>query len=205
MNRAMTLTMTTQKKSTVKLLTLPLILFVFISTSGCGDKSATNESSGNESNNKVSTASIPPALSKVSPSFIAPDTELVDMDGKKHKMSDYRGKPVIVNFWATWCPPCRAELPSMNRAWAKVKDEGIQMLAVNMGESEDTIFPFTGEYPIDFTILLDSNGSYALEWKVQGLPTTYVVDAEGNVVYQAVGGREWDDDSILDMVRGLKK
>ena len=181
------------------------MLFVLISTSGCGDKSATNESSSNESNNKVSTASIPPALSKVSPSFIAPDTELVDMDGKKHKMSDYRGKPVIVNFWATWCPPCRAELPSMNRAWAKVKDEGIQMLAVNMGESEDTIFPFTGEYPIDFTILLDSNGSYALEWKVQGLPTTYVVDAEGNVVYQAVGGREWDNDNILDVVRGLKK
>ncbi len=143
-------------------------------------------------------------LKKLNKPFSAPDTALMDMDGKLHKLSDYRGKPVIVNFWATWCPPCREELPSMNRAWAKVKTEGIEMLAVNMGEDEDTIFPFTGEYPIDFTILLDKDGQFALDWQVKGLPTTYVVDPGGLVVYQAVGGREWDDDAILDSVRELK-
>ena len=79
------------------------------------------------------------------------------------------------------------------------------MLAVNMAESEDTIFPFTGDYPIDFPILLDSNGEYAINWHVKGLPTTYIVDPDGQVVYQAVGGREWDNEEILDVVRSLKK
>ena len=170
-----------------------LIMVLFITTS-CFDR-------GSESHS--SEASV--ALSKITSPFSAPDTPLMDMDGKLHKLSDYRGKPVIVNFWATWCPPCRAELPSMNRAWAKVKDEGIMMLAVNMGESEDTIFPFTGDYPIDFPILLDENGEFALSWKVKGLPTTYVVDPDGLVVYQAVGGREWDNEGLLDTVRALIK
>ncbi len=178
----------------MKRLNLSVLLLVLVTTSGCfGDKS---------SDSKLFT---PKLLSEISKPFSAPDTELMDMDGVKHKLSEYRGKPVIVNFWATWCPPCRAELPSMNRAWAKVKDEGIEMLAVNMGESEETIFPFTGDYPIDFTILLDLNGAFALDWRVKGLPTTYVVNPAGQVVYQAVGGREWDDDKILDIVRALKK
>jgi len=180
----------------INLFALTLMFFTLVSTVGCsGDKGSASKSG---------IGLMPAPLSKVSPSFLAPDTELMDMDGAKHKLSDFRGKPVIVNFWATWCPPCRDELPSMNRAWAKVEKEGIQMLAVNMGETEETIFPFTGDFPIDFTILLDTSGAYAIDWKVQGLPTTYVVNPDGQVVYQAVGGREWDDKVILDMVRALK-
>ena len=110
-----------------------------------------------------------------------------------------------MNFWATWCPPCRAELPSMNRAWAKVKDEGIIMLAVNVGETEETITHFNVDYPIDFTILLDQAGMYAPEWKIGGMPTTFIVNSEGQVVYKVVGTREWDNDEILDAVRALKK
>ncbi len=177
----------------MKLINISLLFLILITTSGC---------SGDKNNNAISGSRL---LSEIPKPFSAPDTELMDMEGTKHKLSDYRGKPVIVNFWATWCPPCRAELPSMNRAWAKVKDEGIEMLAVNMGESEETIFPFTGDYPIDFTILLDENGQFALDWKVNGLPTTYIVNPDGQVVYQAVGEREWDDDKLLDMVRELKK
>lgn len=134
----------------------------------------------------------------------APEFELIDMDEKVHKLSDYKGKPIIINFWATWCPPCREELPSMNRAWKKVKDEGIEMLAINVGEDEDTIFAFTGEFPIDFTVLLDESGYEINKWPIKGLPTTFVLDPEGRVIYQAVGGREWDDDKLLEMVRQLK-
>ncbi len=135
---------------------------------------------------------------------LAPDLELVDMDGVKHDIRDYRGKPVIINFWATWCPPCRRELPSMNRAWKKIKDEGIVMLAVDVGEDEDTVFTFMGDYPIDFVVLLDSSGEVSANWPVVGLPTTFVLDKEGQLVYQAIGGREWDEDVLLDKVRALK-
>ncbi len=175
------------------------VIFLSSQLTACFDK--------NGNNGEVAHKPLPSTrlLKTLDKPFPAPDTVLMDMDDKPHKLSDYRGKPVIVNFWATWCPPCRAELPSMNRAWAKLKDDGVQMLAVNMAESEDTIFPFTGDYPIDFPILLDSNGEYAINWHVKGLPTTYIVDPDGQVVYQAVGGREWDNEEILDVVRSLKK
>lgn len=134
----------------------------------------------------------------------APAFELRDMDDKIHTLADYKGKPLIVNFWATWCPPCRAELPSMNRAWAKVKDEGIAMIAINIGEDEDSIFAFTAQYPIDFTVLLDEESEQLSPWQISGLPTTYVIDPEGRVVFQAMGDREWDNDKLLDKVRALK-
>lgn len=135
----------------------------------------------------------------------APEFSLPDMDGNTFRLSDYRGKPLIINFWATWCPPCRAEMPSMQRAWEKLQQEDILMLAINVGEDEDTIFQFTANYPVDFPLLLDLDSTVTGDWPVKGLPTTYVVDPEGNLVYKAIGGREWDDEALLDQVRALKK
>ena len=132
----------------------------------------------------------------------APDFELVDVDGDNHRLSDYRGKPLIINFWATWCPPCREEMPSMNRAWSKVKDD-VSMLAINVGEDEDTIFIFSADYPIDFPVLLDRSGDVIRNWPVKGLPTTFVLDREGKIRYMAVGAREWDDDALLEIVKSL--
>jgi len=129
---------------------------------------------------------------------------LPDIDGENYTLTDFRGQPVIINFWATWCPPCRRELPSMNRAWQKIKNQGIHMIAINVGEDEDTIFSFTGDYPIDFLTLLDLDGSTVKAWPVKGLPTTFVLDPQGRIVYQAVGEREWDDEALLDKVRALR-
>lgn len=134
----------------------------------------------------------------------APDFRLLDMDGNEHTLVAYRGKVVIINFWATWCPPCREELPSMNRGWAKIKGQGVVMLAVNVGEDEDTIFSFQGQYPIDFTILLDSSGNTINQWPIKGLPTTFVIDPQGRFVYRAIGGRDWGADYLLDKVRALR-
>ncbi len=134
----------------------------------------------------------------------APEFLLRDMNEKIKELDDYIGKPIIINFWATWCPPCRAELPSMNRAWKKIKDEDIQMLAINIGEDEEAISSFTKNYPIDFTILLDESSEEISNWSIRGLPTTFVLDPQGHVIYRAVGGREWDNKKILDMVRALK-
>jgi peroxiredoxin len=135
----------------------------------------------------------------------APDFELVDTDGKLHRLSDYRGKTVILNFWATWCPPCREEIPSMNRAWRQLAEEDVVMLAVNMGEDEDTIFVFTADYPAEFPLLLDRDGSVIAQWPVKGLPTTYIIAPDGSIAYRAIGGRNWDDSDIMDILRALQK
>ncbi len=134
---------------------------------------------------------------------MATDFRLPDLDGELFSLSQYRGKTVIINFWATWCPPCREELPAMNRAWKKVKDDNIVMLAINVGEDEDTIFSFMGGYPIDFQVLLDQTGEVTRQWPLKGLPTTYVVDTQGRLYYRAIGGREWDSDALLDLVRAI--
>ncbi len=135
----------------------------------------------------------------------APDFELTDIDGNTHWLSDYRGKVLIINFWATWCPPCRDEMPSMDRAWEVLKEEDIQMLAVNIGEDADTIFQFTANYPVGFPLVMDRDSKVVGEWPVRGLPTTFVVETEGRLAYRAIGGRTWDDSELLALIRALRK
>ncbi|TNG00062.1 MAG: TlpA family protein disulfide reductase [Gammaproteobacteria bacterium] len=134
----------------------------------------------------------------------APDFIVKDIEDNTHKLSDYRGQPVILNFWATWCPPCREEMPAMQRAWEKLRTENIALLAMDVGEDEDTIFTFTADYAVEFPLLMDIDSSIIQQWPVLGLPTTFVIDPEGRIVYRAVGGREWDDPVLLDQVRALK-
>ncbi len=136
---------------------------------------------------------------------LATDFVLTDLDGKQHRLSDYRGQVVIINFWATWCPPCRAEMPSMQRAWEQLKKAGIVMLGIDVGEDEDTIFQFTANYPVEFPLLMDLDSKVIDQWPVLGLPTTFVVDTEGRIAYRAIGGREWDEPELLALVRALKQ
>ena len=93
----------------------------------------------------------------------------------------------------------------MDRAWAMLKEEDIQMLAVNVGEDEDTIFQFTANYPVEFPLVMDRDSKVVEEWPVRGLPTTFVVDREGRLAYRAIGGRTWDDAELLALIRALKK
>ncbi|MDO8703547.1 MAG: TlpA disulfide reductase family protein [Sulfuricaulis sp.] len=151
---------------------------------------------------ETKTAQTLPAVAKP---FAAPDFTLKGEDGKTYRLSDYRGQVVLLNFWATWCPPCRYEMPSMERAHRKVKGKNIAILAVNVGEDENTVFAFTGHYPVTFPLPLDIDGSVIQKYPVIGLPTTYVIDPRGNVTHRAVGSREWDDDQLLDRLRKLLK
>ena len=134
----------------------------------------------------------------------APDFTLKDMDGNEVSRESLAGKPVIINFWATWCPPCRAEIPAMNRAWHKIKDKGVAMIAIDVGEDEDTIFAFQADYPMDFTVLLDEDGKEVKKWPVRGVPTTFVLDPQGRMVYRAAGARAWDDDELLQKILDLR-
>ena len=92
----------------------------------------------------------------------------------------------------------------MERAWQQVKDQDIMILGINVGEDADTIFEFTGSYPLSFPLLMDRDGTVVKSYPVMGLPTTYVVSPEGKVTYRAVGSREWDDPQLLDLLRQMK-
>ncbi len=156
----------------------------------------------------LSTTSIqaaPITLTKLKEPQPAPAFSLIDLDNKLHTLADYKGKPLIVNFWASWCRPCRDELPALNRAWSKVKDQGIQMLAINIGEDPNAVFSFIQQYPIDFRVLLDPKSDEIANWQMKGLPTTFILNPKGEVVYQAIGDREWDNDELLTKVLALAK
>lgn len=150
------------------------------------------------------TAKMAQTLTPVEARPLAPDFTLRDADGEIYRLSALRGQPVIVNFWATWCPPCREEMPSMQRAWESLQSQGVMLLAINVGENADTIFQFTGNTQLDFPILLDEDGTTSGAWPMKGLPTTFVIDPQGRIVYSAIGGREWDDPKLLQPVLDLR-
>lgn len=147
-------------------------------------------------------ADLPPlthGLTPMAESVPAPVLRLPDLDGKPRDLADLKGKLVVVNFWATWCPPCRREMPSLERLNRKLGKQGLAVLAVDVGEDADTVFSFTGqlEPAPAFPMLLDRDSTAMQGWKVRGLPTTFVVDVAGRVIYRAVGGREFDHDEVV--------
>ncbi len=146
-----------------------------------------------------------PMLTAVAGSPPARDFTLKDVDGKVHRLADLHGKVVLINFWATWCPPCRRELPSLERLWRLLGSENFVVLAVDVAEDADTVFAFTGmlEPAPTFPILLDRDSAVLGNWPVKGLPTTFVVDKKGRIVYRAVGGREFDAPELVGQLRGL--
>ena len=144
-------------------------------------------------------------LAAVNPRRAAPDFTLPDLDGKPHKLSDYRGKVVLVNFWASWCPPCRHEMPSMERLYLKLKGKPFQVLACDQQEDFDTVFAFTGQLDPapTFPLLLDRKSAVAQSFGVPGLPTSFLIDKEGRIAYRAVGGRDFDHPEVIALVEKL--
>jgi len=135
----------------------------------------------------------------------APDFTLEDMDGEKHSLSDYRGKVIMLNFWATWCPPCRREIPSMQSIYKDLGDSGFTVLAVNEYEDPDHVFAYTGQLNVfpTFPILFDRDSAVSQVYKVKGLPTTVLIDKQGRIVYRAVGGRDFDHPEVRRIVSEL--
>ena len=137
----------------------------------------------------------------------APNFKLEDIDEYEYDFSEYRGKVVLLNFWATWCPPCRREMPSMERLYKKYQDKDFSVIAVNQMEDEDKIFAFTGalETQLTFNILLDTKSTVSQNYDVRGLPTTYLIDKEGRIRYRAVGGREFDHPKVEKIIQSLMR
>jgi thiol-disulfide isomerase/thioredoxin len=131
-----------------------------------------------------------------------PPLALRDLEGKEHKLADYKGKVVVLNFWATWCDPCREEMPSMQRLQDKLAGK-LVILAVDYGEGAPRIKDFLQKVPVKFTVLLDRDTSAATAWKVKVLPTTLVIDPEQKVRLVAVGDIGWDSQAVEEQIRKL--
>ena len=124
--------------------------------------------------------------------FQAPDFTLMTLEGKELSLSDLQGKLIFLNFWATWCGPCRAEMPSMDVLYGELPEDKFEMIAVNVNEPRETVQSFVEENGYSFPILLDESGEVSGMYQVQGIPTTWIVGPEGDVLGRLVGTTEWD-------------
>ena len=137
--------------------------------------------------------------------------ELRALDGAGHRLADYRGRVVLVNFWATWCEPCREEMPSMQRLKDKLAGKPFAVLAVNLDEPESRIRQFLSRMAVDFTVLLDPGKKAARAWDARILPASFVIGVDGRIRYSLVGELDWDHERVVGRLfelfptRGLSK
>ena len=129
--------------------------------------------------------------------------KLKDLNGKMVGLSDYRGKIVFLNFWTTWCPTCRVEMPSMEKLHQKFKDQAFAMVTINLQESVSQVNSFFKEYKLTFTALLDSDGEVGIRFRINAIPTTYILDKEGRIIAKAIGPREWDSKKSIVLFEHL--
>ncbi len=137
------------------------------------------------------------------PGMATPRLALRDLDGRAVDLQRLRGRVVLVNFWATWCAPCTAEMPSLARLQAKLHGKPFEVLAVNYGESRPKVEAFLRKSGLALHVLLDPDQHAADDWGAKGLPMSFLVDARGDVRYWVFGERDWSDGESLRTVEGL--
>jgi peroxiredoxin len=134
----------------------------------------------------------------------APDFTFPGVDGKMVGLSDYRGKVVLVNIWATWCPPCVDEMPSMERLYKELKGENFEILAVSLDAfGTKAVAPFMKKYNLSFPALMDPNGSIQTLYQTTGIPESFIVDQEGILIKKIIGARDWATPEIIGFFRDL--
>jgi thiol-disulfide isomerase/thioredoxin len=136
---------------------------------------------------------------KVSPR----DFSLSLLEGETKSLSSYKGKVIFLNFWATWCGPCRVEMPSMAALYNKFSDKGLEILAVNSGEDQATVRSFLNNEGFSFPALLDLDGKVSANYGIQAIPTTFLIDRDGMIILRLVGSIDWDTPKIHAALESL--
>lgn len=132
-----------------------------------------------------------------------PPLALQDLQGREHSLEDYKGQVVLVQFWATYCTPCRKEMPSMNSLMKKMGDVPFKILAVNMAETQQEVSAFVNEVKPDFTVLMDTAGEAIGSWRVFAAPSNFIIDPQGQIRYTLFGGVEWDSSELVEQLKAL--
>ncbi len=134
----------------------------------------------------------------------APDFTYPGLDGKKVSLSDYRGKVVFINIWATWCTPCVEEMPSMQKLYQKLKGENFEILAVSIdSKGAKVVAPFIKKYKLTFPALIDSMGTIKRIYKTTGVPESYIIDKDGILAKKVIGPLDWSQPDVLRLFRDM--
>ena len=132
-----------------------------------------------------------------------PGFTLIDIKGATHTLADYRGKVVLVNFWASWCPPCIKEMPGLQRLQEKLADQPFIILPVNVGEKKYKVWKFTKLIDFTLPVLLDTRKETFAAWDATVLPTSFLLDTEGRIRYRVQGDLEWDSEEVIAVINDL--
>jgi thiol-disulfide isomerase/thioredoxin len=127
------------------------------------------------------------------------------LEGKEQKLSALKGKVVFLNFWATWCGPCRVEMPSMENLHQRFKDQGLEILAVNCQEKSTEVLSFMKGNKFTFPAALDTSGNISSRYGVRAIPTTCIIDRDGKIIIRVAGSLNWDDPKIIAAFETLLK
>lgn len=134
----------------------------------------------------------------------APDFTLKDINGNPAAISSFKGKVVLLNFWATWCPPCKEEIPSLNRLQQRLKNKGLVILSISLDKSASTVKNFTAEYPVSFIVLMDHTQKITKSvYKVFTIPTSLLIDKNGVIVEKYFGARNWTKPQMVKRIESL--
>jgi peroxiredoxin len=137
--------------------------------------------------------------------FRAPGFSVPALDGRSLSLADYRGQVVMINFWATWCVPCRVEMPSMENLYERYGGRGFEILAVSGGEGPNVVQPFIKNLKLSFPILLDERFEVHEKYEVSAIPSTFLVDKGGVVTHRFFGAVDWNDDQFKELIGKLIK
>jgi thiol-disulfide isomerase/thioredoxin len=141
-------------------------------------------------------------MAKVSPK-VAPTFTLPTADGQQVSLQQYRGKVVFLNFWATWCIPCREEMPALERLHQTYQSQGLAIVSIDLKETADQVKAFFQKHSLSFPALLDQDGSVFRDYLVAGMPTTYLIGRDGILLARGVGGRDWTRAEALQLIQEL--
>ncbi len=131
------------------------------------------------------------------------EIRLKDLNGQQVRLSDFRGKIIFLNFWATWCYACRIEMPDMEKLHQKFKNKDFAMVTINLQESVSQVKQFFKDFKLTFTALLDSDGAVGAHFMITAIPTTFILDKEGIIIGKVMGPREWDSKAAIALFENL--